>query len=103
MYTPVRLLDSYRNVRSLYNILYMCVLLYGLYVCIACALSYYGVQGDKQASSGGSGLPGGVAKEGQRNIYEQVSRIFGHAKFRNGQKEVIVVSVCVCVILFLQV
>lgn len=36
-------------------------------------------------------MPGGVAKEGQLNIYKQVSKIFGHARFRNGQEEVIVV------------
>lgn len=36
-------------------------------------------------------MPGGIALEGQLNIYSQVSRIFGHAKFRNGQEEVIVV------------
>lgn len=36
-------------------------------------------------------MPGGIAREGQLNIYTQVSRIFGHAKFRNGQEEVIVV------------
>ncbi|CAM9169362.1 unnamed protein product, partial [Scytosiphon promiscuus] len=40
--------------------------------------------------AGGSGMPGGIAKEGQLNIYSQVSRIFGHPKFRNGQEEVIV-------------
>lgn len=46
-------------------------------------------QGSRVA--GGSGMPGGIAKEGQLNIYQQVSRIFGHPKFRNGQEEVIVV------------
>lgn len=37
-------------------------------------------------------MAGGVAAEGQLNIYQEVSRIFGHARFRNGQEEVIVVS-----------
>lgn len=48
-------------------------------------------------------MAGGVAAEGQKSIHEQVSRIFGHAKFRTGQKEVIVVRetlVCVSVCVY---
>ncbi|CAM9378146.1 unnamed protein product, partial [Choristocarpus tenellus] len=35
-------------------------------------------------------MAGGSPREGQLDIYEQVSSVFGHAKFRAGQKEVIV-------------
>ncbi|CAM9139161.1 unnamed protein product [Ectocarpus sp. 13 AM-2016] len=40
--------------------------------------------------SGGGGLPGGVANGKQLDIRKEVSDIFGHAKFRTGQEEVIV-------------
>lgn len=53
-----------------------------------------GNNGNGGGGGGGGGMPGGVAKEGQLNIYQQVSSIFGHARFRNGQQEVIVVSAC---------
>ncbi|CAN0100849.1 unnamed protein product, partial [Pylaiella littoralis] len=49
-----------------------------------------GTNDSSRRVSGGGGMPGGIAREGQLNIYTQVSRIFGHAKFRNGQEEVIV-------------